>query len=73
VSGQSRHARSKRVVELAVDESRRMGHHYVGTEHLLIGLIREGDDIAAGVLEQQGVNLGDARTAVLRLLGDHGG
>ena len=64
--------RAKRVVELAADEAQRYNHHYVGTEHLLLGLIREGDSIAAGVLEQQGVHLDDARRVVLRLLGERG-
>ena len=45
----------QKVMELAVDEGRRLNHHYVGTEHLLLGLIREGDGIAAGVLESLGV------------------
>ena len=43
--------RTKRVIELAVDEARLMGHHYIGTEHLLLGLVREGEGIAAEVLE----------------------
>ncbi|HEV2235687.1 MAG TPA: Clp protease N-terminal domain-containing protein [Ktedonobacterales bacterium] len=62
--------RAKRVIELAVDEARRLGHHYVGTEHLLLGLIREGEGIAAGVLESLGVNLERARDATLRRLGE---
>ena len=45
------------MIELAVDEARRLNHAYVGTEHLLLGLIREGEGIAAGVLESLGVNL----------------
>ncbi len=48
--------RTKRVIELAVDEARRMGHHYIGTEHLLLGLIREGDGIAVNVLKSLGVS-----------------
>ena len=40
--------RAKKVIELAVDEARRLGHHYIGTEHLLLGLVREGEGIAAG-------------------------
>lgn len=64
--------RAKRVVELAIDEAQLLNHHYVGTEHLLLGIIREGDGIAAGVLKQQGVTLEDARAAVLRLLGGRG-
>ena len=49
--------RSKKVIELAVDEARRLNHHYIGTEHLLIGLMREGEGVAAGVLESLGVDL----------------
>ncbi len=61
--------RAKKVMELAVDESRRLNHHYIGTEHLLLGLIREGEGIAAGVLESLGVTLERARKEVLRILG----
>ena len=43
--------RAKKVIELAVDEARRLNHHYIGTEHLLLGLVREGEGIAAGVLK----------------------
>ena len=59
--------RSKKVIELAVDEARRLNHHYIGTEHLLLGLVREGEGIAAGVLESLGVNLEKVRdeTAVV--------
>ena len=46
--------RAKRVIELAIDEARRLGHNYIGTEHLLLGLVREGEGIAAGVLEVAG-------------------
>ncbi len=49
--------RAKKVIELAVDEARQMNHHYIGTEHILLGLIREGEGIAAGVLESLGVTL----------------
>ena len=49
--------RAKKVIELSVDEARRLGHHYIGTEHLLLGLVREGEGIAAGVLESLGVSL----------------
>ncbi len=61
--------RAKKVLELAVDESRRLNHHYIGTEHLLLGLIREGEGIATGVLESLGVTLERARTEVLRIIG----
>jgi hypothetical protein len=60
--------RSKKVIELAVDEARRLGHSYIGTEHLLLGLIREGEGIAAGVLESLGVNLERVRSEVIRVL-----
>ena len=53
--------RAKKVIELAVDEARRLDHHYIGTEHLLLGLVREGEGIAAGVLESLGVNLEKVR------------
>ena len=60
--------RAKKVVELAVDEARRMNHTYIGTEHLLIGLLREGEGVAAGVLESLGVNLEKVRAETHRIL-----
>jgi hypothetical protein len=60
--------RSKKVMELAVDEARRLNHHYVGTEHLLLGLVREGEGIAGGVLESLGVNLEKVRTQTIQVL-----
>ena len=60
--------RAKKVIELAVDEARRLNHHYIGTEHLLLGLVREGEGIAAGVLESLGVNLERVRTETTRIL-----
>jgi ATP-dependent Clp protease ATP-binding subunit ClpA len=60
--------RAKKVLKLAVDEARRMGHHYIGTEHLLLGLLREGEGIAAGVLESRGVNLERARVVIIETL-----
>ena len=60
--------RSKKVIELAVDEARRLGHHYIGTEHLLLGLVREGEGVAAGVLENMGVNLERVRTQTVKVL-----
>ena len=60
--------RAKKVIELAVDEARRMNHHYIGTEHLLVGLMREGEGVAAGVLESLGVSLEKARTEAQRIL-----
>jgi ATP-dependent Clp protease ATP-binding subunit ClpC len=62
--------RAKRVIELAIDEARRMGHRYIGTEHLLLGLMREGEGIAAGVLESLGVNLDRVRHEVIRTLSE---
>src|SRR6266481_1303938 len=59
---------AKRVIELAIDEARRLGHNYIGTEHLLLGLVREGEGIAAGVLESLGVNLDKVRHQVIHVL-----
>jgi ATP-dependent Clp protease ATP-binding subunit ClpA len=60
--------RVKKVIELAIDEARRLNHHYIGTEHLLLGLVREGEGIAAGVLESLGVNLEKVRTQTIHVL-----
>ncbi len=60
--------RAKRVLEFAVDEARRLGHHYVGTEHLMLGLLRERDGMAAGVLERLGISSDRVRTEVLQAL-----
>jgi ATP-dependent Clp protease ATP-binding subunit ClpA len=60
--------RAKRVIELGVDEARRFNHQYVGTEHLLLGLVREGNGIAAGVLESIGVSLDKVRWQVGQVL-----
>jgi ATP-dependent Clp protease ATP-binding subunit ClpA len=57
--------RAKKVIELAIDEARRLNHDYIGTEHLLLGVVREGQGIAAGVLESLGVNLEKIRHQVL--------
>src|SRR5207249_11566358 len=59
--------RAKRVIELAVDEARRLNHHYIGTEHLLLGLVREGEGIAAGVLESLGVSREKVRSQVIEV------
>ncbi|MEE2701177.1 MAG: ATP-dependent Clp protease ATP-binding subunit [Chloroflexota bacterium] len=59
--------RAKKVIELAVDEARRLNHHYIGTEHLLIGLMREGEGVAAGVLESLGVSLDKIRSETSRI------
>jgi excisionase family DNA binding protein len=60
--------RAKRAIELAVEEARRLGHHYVGTEHLLLGLVREGEGVAANVLGARGVDLEPARRQVVQIL-----
>jgi predicted RNA-binding protein with RPS1 domain/MoxR-like ATPase len=60
--------RAMRAIELAVDEARRLNHHYIGTEHLLLGLVREGEGIAAGVLESLGVSLEKVRGQVIEVL-----
>jgi ATP-dependent Clp protease ATP-binding subunit ClpC len=60
--------RAKKVIELAVDEARRLNHHYIGTEHLLLGLVREGEGIAFGVLESLGVSLERVRTETTKIL-----
>ncbi len=61
--------RAKRVLELSVDEARQLGHNYVGTEHLLLGLIREGEGVAAQVLLELGVDRKKVREETLKLLG----
>lgn len=61
--------RSRRVLMLAEDEAKRLGHDYIGTEHLMIGILREGEGVAAGVLESCGVSLEKARKAVLFIVG----
>jgi ATP-dependent Clp protease ATP-binding subunit ClpC len=62
--------RAKRVLELSLEEARQLGHNYIGTEHLLLGLIREGEGVAARVLENLALDLSKIRTQVIRLLGD---
>jgi len=64
--------RAKRVLELSWDEARQLGHNYIGTEHLLLGLIREGEGVAARVLENLGVDLSKVRQHIVRLLGETG-
>lgn len=63
--------RAKKVIELSMDEARKLGHTYVGTEHILLGLIREGEGIAARVLNNLDVSLNRARQQVLQLLGSN--
>jgi len=59
---------AKKVIELAVDEARRLNHHYIGTEHLLLGLVREDEGIASEVLQSLGVNLEKVRTETIKVL-----
>jgi len=61
--------RTKKVIELAIDEARRMGDEHVGTEHILLGLVREGEGIASGILESLGIELGTLRQQVLKVMG----
>jgi len=61
--------RAKKVLELSVEETQNLGHNYIGTEHLLLGLIREGEGVAAKVMEGLGVKLEKAREITINLLG----
>jgi len=60
--------RAKRVIELAIDEARHLGHNYIGTEHLLLGLLREGEGVAAGVLDSLGVTIERVRAEIVHVL-----
>ncbi len=62
--------RAKRVIELAIDEARHLSHNYIGTEHLLLGLLREGGGVAAAVLDNFGVTLERARTETIHILSE---
>jgi ATP-dependent Clp protease ATP-binding subunit ClpC len=62
--------RAKRVIELAIDEARHLGHNYIGTEHLLLGLLREGGGVASDVLDSFGITLERARAETARVLGE---
>eukprot|EP00245_Coleochaete_scutata_P014624 TRINITY_DN629_c1_g2_i1.p1 TRINITY_DN629_c1_g2~~TRINITY_DN629_c1_g2_i1.p1 ORF type:complete len:950 (+),score=219.05 TRINITY_DN629_c1_g2_i1:149-2998(+) len=62
--------RAKRVLELALEEARQLGHNYIGTEHLLLGLLREGEGVATRVLENLGTDPGKIRTQVIRMVGE---
>src|SRR6266508_962243 len=64
--------RAKKVIELSVEEARRLNHNYIGTEHLLLGLVREGEGIAAGVLESLGVSLDKVRQQVITVVSQSG-
>jgi ATP-dependent Clp protease ATP-binding subunit ClpC len=63
--------RAKRVLELSLEEARQLGHNYIGTEHLLLGLIREGEGVASRVLENLGVDSSKLRGQIIRLLGEN--
>ncbi len=65
--------RAKRVIELAIDEARHLGHNYIGTEHLLLGLLHEGEGVAAGVLDSFGITLEQARTETTHVLSQSAG
>jgi ATP-dependent Clp protease ATP-binding subunit ClpC len=64
--------RAKKVLELAVEEARRFNHSYIGTEHILLGLMKEGEGIAAKVLQDMKIDLNRVQAEVIRLLGDQG-
>jgi ATP-dependent Clp protease ATP-binding subunit ClpA len=65
-------ARAKKVLELSLREAVALGHNYIGTEHILLGTIREGEGVAAQILRAMGVDLAAARTEVVRQLGERG-
>jgi len=65
--------RAKKVLELALREAQQLGHNYVGTEHILLGLIREGEGVAAQVLVKLGADLERVRQQVIQLLHGHQG
>jgi len=60
--------RAKKVIELAIDEARQLGHNYIGTEHLLLGLLREGEGVASSVLDSFGITLERARAEIAHIL-----
>ncbi|KAK3136388.1 hypothetical protein QOZ80_5BG0433260 [Eleusine coracana subsp. coracana] len=62
--------RAKRVLELSLEEARQLGHNYIGSEHLLLGLLREGEGVAARVLESLGADPSNIRTQVIRMIGE---
>ncbi|DBB04352.1 hypothetical protein WJX77_001805 [Trebouxia sp. C0004] len=62
--------RAKRVLELSLEEARQLGHNYIGTEHILLGLLREGEGVAARVMETLGADPSKIRTAVIRMVGE---
>lgn len=65
--------RAKRVLDIALEESSQLGHDYIGTEHLLLGLICEEEGVATRVLERLDVNLPNVRNQVIRMLGESSG
>jgi len=65
--------RVKKIIELAIDEARKLGHSHVGTEHLLLGIVREGESVASGVLQSLGVKLETVRHQVIAALGREAG
>ena len=65
--------KAKRVLELSIDEARQLGHNYIGTEHILLGLIREGEGVAAQVLGKLGADLNKVRQQVIQLLSGYQG
>ncbi|CAA0807107.1 Chaperone protein ClpC1- chloroplastic [Striga hermonthica] len=62
--------RAKRVLELSLEEARQLGNNYIGSEHLLLGLLREGEGVAARVLENLGADLSNIRAQVIRMVGE---
>ncbi|KAI4326096.1 hypothetical protein MLD38_031443 [Melastoma candidum] len=63
--------RAKRVLELSLEEARQLGHNYIGSEHLLLGLLREGEGVAARVLENLGADPSNIRAQVIRMVGEN--
>ena len=65
--------RAKKVLELSLREALQLGHNYIGTEHILLGLVREGEGLAAQVLEKYGASMDLVRQTVIELLSDYAG
>ncbi len=65
--------RAKKVLELSLREALQLGHNYIGTEHLLLGLVRQGEGVAAQMLQDMGADLGDVRQSVMDLISGAGG
>ena len=68
VNDQELTARAQKVIKYAIEEANRLNHHYIGTEHLLLGLVRNGEGVATGVLDIMGVSLEQVRNQVMRVL-----